>query len=149
MAFAVGLFWFGWTAKTHWIIPTLSGLLTGFGLITIFVQSLNYLVDAYLMFAASAVAANTFMRSLAGATFPLFAQYMFNALGVGWTGTLLGGVAACLVPIPVCFYIYGERLRRRSAFAPTKPLVPSSEEEERPAAAPEITREKINGANAV
>lgn len=51
-AFAVGIFWFGWTgyrADIPWIVPTLSGLLTGFGLMSIFLQALNYLVDAYLM----------------------------------------------------------------------------------------------------
>lgn len=72
--------------------------------------------------AASAIAANTFLRSLAGAGFPLFSQYMFKALGVNWTGTLLGCVAAVLVPIPVCFYVYGAKIRERSAFAPTKPF---------------------------
>ena len=132
VSFALGLFWFGWSGYRKdipWIVPTLSGLLTGFGLLSIFLQALNYLVDAYLMFAASAIAANTFMRSLAGAGFPLFAQYMFAALGVNWAGTLLGCVALCLVPIPICFYIYGERIRRKSAFAPTKPL-PSEEDAE-------------------
>ncbi len=52
VAFAGGLFWFGWSgykASIHWIVPTLSGLLTGFGLMAIFLQALNYLVDAYLM----------------------------------------------------------------------------------------------------
>jgi MFS transporter, DHA1 family, multidrug resistance protein len=133
LSFAGGLFWFGWSGykkDIHWIVPTLSGLLTGFGLLSIFLQALNYLVDAYLMFAASAIAGNTFLRSLAGAGFPLFSQYMFKALGVNWAGTLLGCVALCLVPIPVCFYIYGEKIRRKSAFAPTKPLEPVSEEEE-------------------
>jgi DHA1 family multidrug resistance protein-like MFS transporter len=132
VSFALGLFWFGWSgyrADIHWIAPTLSGLLTGFGLLSIFLQSLNYLVDAYLMFAASAIAANTFLRSLAGAGFPLFSTYMFNGMGVNWAGTLLGCVALCLVPIPVCFYVYGERIRRRSAFAPTKPLEASSEDD--------------------
>ncbi len=52
VSFSAGLFWFGWTgyrADIHWIAPTLSGLLTGFGLMTIFVQLLNYLIDSYLM----------------------------------------------------------------------------------------------------
>ena len=51
-SFAAGLFWFGWSGyrpDIHWIVPTLSGLLTGFGLLAIFLQSLNYIVDAYLM----------------------------------------------------------------------------------------------------
>jgi MFS transporter, DHA1 family, multidrug resistance protein len=52
VAFACGLFWLGWsgyTGKVHWIVPTLSGLLSGFGIMCIFLQALNYLVDAYLM----------------------------------------------------------------------------------------------------
>ncbi|KAL9633035.1 MAG: hypothetical protein Q9204_003560 [Flavoplaca sp. TL-2023a] len=124
ISFTAGLFWFGWSgyqASTHWIAPTLSGLLTGFGLLAIFLQSLNYLVDAYLMFAASAIAANTFLRSLCGAGFPLFATYMFNGLGVQWAGSLLGFVALALVPIPVIFWKYGARIRARSTFAPITP----------------------------
>lgn len=51
-SFAAGLFWFGWTgyrADIPWIVPTLSGLLLGFGLLSIFLQALNYIIDAYLM----------------------------------------------------------------------------------------------------
>lgn len=51
-SFAGGLFWFSWSGysgNVHWIVPTLSGIMTGFGLLSIFLQSLNYLVDAYLM----------------------------------------------------------------------------------------------------
>ncbi|EAQ83798.1 hypothetical protein CHGG_10202 [Chaetomium globosum CBS 148.51] len=122
VAFAGGLFWFGWSgyrADIHWIVPTLSGLLSGFGLASIFLQSLNYLVDAYLMFAASAIAGNTFLRSLAGAGFPLFSRYMFEGMGIQWASTLLGCIAVALVPIPVVFWLYGHKIRARSAFAPT------------------------------
>lgn len=52
ISFAAGLFWFGWTGykeSIHWAVPTVSGLLLGFGIMSIFLQSLNYLVDAYLM----------------------------------------------------------------------------------------------------
>ncbi|KAI9712541.1 MAG: hypothetical protein M1812_006850 [Candelaria pacifica] len=122
VSFSLGLFWFGWAAykpNVHWIAPTLSGLFTGFGLLSIFLQSLNYLVDAYLMFAASAIAANTFLRSLAGAGFPLFATYMFQGMGIQWASTLLGVVAALLVPIPVWFYVSGHKIRAKSKFAPT------------------------------
>ncbi len=124
VSFAAGLFWFGWSgyrSDIHWIVPTLSGLLTGFGLASIFLQSLNYLVDAYLMFAASAIAGNTFMRSLAGASFPLFSRYMFDGMGIQWASTLLGCVAAALVPIPIIFYLYGHKIRARSSVAPSFP----------------------------
>ena len=50
--FALGLFWFGWSgykASVPWIVPTLSGLFTGFGLLAIFIQLFNYIIDSYLM----------------------------------------------------------------------------------------------------
>ncbi|KAF4461434.1 fluconazole resistance [Fusarium albosuccineum] len=135
VSFAIGIFWFGWTGYTrsvHWIVPALSGLFTGFGLMSIFLQSLNYLVDAYLMFAASAIAGNTFLRSLCGAGFPLFARQMFDGMGIQWAATLLGCVAVVLAPIPFIFYKYGAKIRQKSNYAPTAPPMgaPSSEEEE-------------------
>ena len=60
---------------------------------------------------------------------------MFDGIGVNWAGTLLGCVAVILIPIPIIFYIYGARIRRRSAFAPDMNNVmaahgkPSSDEE--------------------
>ena len=71
------------------------------------------------MFAASAIAANTFLRSLAGAGFPLFATYMIEGMGVQWAGTLLGCFAFALVPLPIVFYLKGAKIRERSTFAPT------------------------------
>ncbi|KZZ94940.1 major facilitator superfamily [Moelleriella libera RCEF 2490] len=134
IAFAVGIFWFGWTGFTrdiHWAVPAVSGIFTGFGLMSIFLQALNYLVDAYLMFAASAIAGNTFMRSLAGAGFPLFARQMFEGMGIQWASTLLGCIAVVLAPIPFVFYIYGGKIRARSAYAPTfaAPAMDESSEE--------------------
>lgn len=123
--FGAGLLWFGWSGYSgdvHWIVPTLSGLLTGFGIMSIFLNCLNYLIDAYLMFAASAVAANTFLRSLAGAGFPLFATQMINGMGVQYAGTLLGCVAFVCVPMPVYFYLRGAKIREKSTFAPTFPI---------------------------
>lgn len=40
------------------------------------------------MFAASALAANTFMRSIFGGVFPLFATYMFDGMGIEWAATV-------------------------------------------------------------
>lgn len=70
--FPIGLFWFAWTGNypsINWAAPTVSGILTGAAILTIFLQALNYLVDTYLMVAASAIAANTFLRSFFGAGF--------------------------------------------------------------------------------
>lgn len=44
---------------------------------------------------------------------------MILGMGIGPAGSLLGGVALALVPMPVLFYYCGAKLRERSAFAPT------------------------------
>ncbi|KAL6794576.1 major facilitator superfamily domain-containing protein [Trichoderma sp. SZMC 28013] len=121
VAFAGGIFWFGWTGYKEsipWAAPAVSGILTGFGLMSIFLQALNYIVDAYLMFAASALAGNTFMRSLFGAAFPLFGRQMFLGMHIQWASTLLGCVALVLAPIPFAFYFYGAKIRAKSKIAP-------------------------------
>jgi DHA1 family multidrug resistance protein-like MFS transporter len=120
--FPVTMFWFAWTAQynsIHWAVPTIAGVFLATSIQLIFVAYLNYLTDSYLMFAASAIAANTITRSAAGAAAPLFTQYMFDALGVGGGGSLIGGVATLLAPIPFIFYKYGGPIRKRSKFAPT------------------------------
>lgn len=75
-------------------------------------------IEANKTSAASAFAANTMMRSLVGACFPLFTRQMFNNLGIQWAGTLLGCVAVLMIPIPVLFLRYGARLRKMSKLAP-------------------------------
>jgi hypothetical protein len=74
----------------------------------------NYLLDAYPTQAASVTAALTVMRSLLGALLPLGGLQMYNALGLGWGNSLLAFIALGLVPIPVMFFLFGERIRGRS-----------------------------------
>lgn len=140
IGFAVSMFWFAWTGQyeyvdqarsratadgpsssIHWIVPTLAGVSLSFSLLLVFVSFLNYIVDSYLLYAASAIAANTIARSACGAAAPLFTMQMFNALGVGVGGSVIGGVAALLAIIPFLFSKYGKQIRERSKFAPTKP----------------------------
>lgn len=68
--------------------------------------------------AASTVAANIILRSSVAAGFPLFAKQMFKNLGVQWAGTLIGCLAAIMIPIPVVFKKYGPRLRGKSKLMP-------------------------------
>lgn len=71
-----------------------------------------YLVDTFTIYAASALAANTVMRSIAGAVLPLAGLPMYDALGMGWGNSLLGFIALALVPAPWLFMKYGEYLRK-------------------------------------
>lgn len=66
------------------------------------------------MFAASAMAANTFLRSMFGGAFPLFAGQMFANMKIQWAGTLLGFVSVVLIPVPFLFYIDGRKIREKS-----------------------------------
>lgn len=118
--FTAGLFWFGWTAapKYHWILPVIAAAFIGAGFNVIFQQCINFLVDTYVMYAASAVSANTFLRSILAAGLPLAAMPMFRNLGVGPAMSILGGVAALAIPVPFLFMKYGLALRKRSSFAP-------------------------------
>ena len=62
-----------------------------------------------------ALAAATFLRSLAGFGFPLFAPAMYRALGYGKGDTLLAVLAIALgCPAPWLFWRYGERIRKSS-----------------------------------
>lgn len=118
--FTIGIFWLMWTGNYNsvpWIVPTIGGAFIGFGLIGIFLTSFNYLIDAYLLLAASAIAGNTFLRSGFGASFPLFAGYMLKGMGVNWAGLLLGLFSAALIPVPFLFYKYGKWLRQKSSYA--------------------------------
>jgi hypothetical protein len=76
-------------------------------------SAIRYLIDAYTTYAASAVAANTVLRSLVGGLLPLAGLSMYDALGLGWGNSLIAFIALALTPIPLIFYIYGERLRNR------------------------------------
>ncbi|KAK9428973.1 putative bicyclomycin resistance protein [Lipomyces doorenjongii] len=120
-AFTAGLFCFGWTgfsSTIHWIAPTAAGMLIGFGVLCIFLPCFNYLVDSYLPLAASTIAANIMLRSAVAAGFPLFSKQTFQNLGVQWAGTLLGCLAAVMIPIPLTFRIYGPWLRGKSKLGP-------------------------------
>ena len=119
--FCMGLFWLCWAgnygSKVHWIVPTIGGTFVGIGLLLIFMPCLNYIIDCYLFFAASAIAANTIMRSVFGAVCPLFTYQMFTNMHINWAGTLLGCVAAVLIPVPFLFFKYGHLIREKSRYA--------------------------------
>jgi multidrug resistance protein len=116
----VGLFWYGWTAEyqTHWILPNFGAGIFAAGVITGFQCIQTYIVDSYTRYAASAIAAATVLRSLAGFGFPLFAPYMYAKLGYGWGNSLLGFLAVGLGwPAPILLWLYGEKLRKKSTYA--------------------------------
>ncbi|EED23150.1 bicyclomycin resistance protein, putative [Talaromyces stipitatus ATCC 10500] len=110
-----GLFIYGWTVeyKVQWIVPILGTAIFGIGAILCMIPTITYLVDAFTIYAASAMAANTVIRSIAGSVLPLAGSKMYETLGYGWGNSLLGFIAACMIPVPWVIIRYGEFLRRK------------------------------------
>lgn len=116
----VGLIIYGWTAqyRVHWIGPDIGVVLLSGGVIIGFQAIQGFLVDSYTRYAASAVAAATVLRSLAGFGFPLFAPSLYAKLDYGWGNTMLAFVGVAIGwPGPILLWKYGEKLRANSTFA--------------------------------
>ncbi|KAL4792662.1 major facilitator superfamily domain-containing protein [Aspergillus venezuelensis] len=110
------LLWFGWTSSTHWIAQVLSCLFLGCALQLIFIAGIIYIVDVYIPYANSAISIHVAVRSLVSATFPLWGSSVYQRLGVEWTSTLLAGLGGLLMPSPILFWFYGEKIRSWSRF---------------------------------
>ena len=115
----IGLFWFAWTngKEIHWIVSILAGAPFGFGMILVFLGGMNYLIDAYTIFAASVLAASSVLRSCLGAAFPLFTTYMYDTLGIHWASSIPAFLALACLPFPILFYKYGHLIRAKCKFA--------------------------------
>lgn len=115
----IGLFWFAWTndPSTFWLISVSAGVFTGFGMVLLYMSLTNYIVDAYLGYAASALAATTVVRSGAAAVFPLFTTPMYDSLGIHWASSVPGFMSVIFVPALLAFYKWGHIIRSKTRFA--------------------------------
>lgn len=114
----IGVFIYGWTTyyHVHWIVPIIATSLIGLGNLTAMMTIQTYLVDAFTIHAASAIAANTVLRSIFGAVLPLAGLSMYDALGLGWGNSLLGFISLAFIPVPIFFKLYGQRIRTSAKF---------------------------------
>ncbi|KXG53352.1 Major facilitator superfamily domain, general substrate transporter [Penicillium griseofulvum] len=119
IALPIGLFWFAWTndPSIHWLASVAAGVPFGFGMLLVFLSVFNYLIDAYTIFAASVLAANTLLRSLFGFAFPLFTTYMYQDLGIHWASCVPAFLALACVPFPFLLYKYGLSIRNHCKYA--------------------------------
>ncbi|KAJ5152117.1 major facilitator superfamily domain-containing protein [Penicillium capsulatum] len=117
--YTIALFWLAWSAQPsiHWIVPLLSGIPFGIGFLLIFMALINYLADAYGIYAASALGAASCTRSVSGALLPLATAPMFARLGVHWATSVLGFASLAMIVIPFAFIQFGGYLRRNSSFS--------------------------------
>jgi hypothetical protein len=109
-----GLLWYGWSAERqlHRIMPIIGSGLFGFGSV-VFTFPVVYLIDSWKLYAASAVAANVFLRPLMGAVLPLATQKLHDGLGLGWGNSVLALIALVTAPLPWFYYRHGKYLREQ------------------------------------
>ncbi|KAF7571245.1 ProP, Permease major facilitator superfamily [Pyrenophora tritici-repentis] len=115
----VGLYWFAWTngSNVHWIVSIIGSAPFGFGMVLVFISCVNYLVDSYVIYAASVMAASSVVRSLFGVAFPLFTPYMYRHLGIHWASSIPAFLTLTCVPFPFLFYKFGAKIRMRCKYS--------------------------------
>ncbi|KAH3976917.1 hypothetical protein HBI25_213690 [Parastagonospora nodorum] len=113
----IGEMIFAWTCTPdiHWIAPIIAGIPFGAGNCGVFIYASNYLVNSYGIYAASALAGNAVLRSAMGGALPLAGPAMYASLGPHWSATMLSLIEFAMIPIPVVFYLYGHKIREKSA----------------------------------
>ena len=84
------MFIYAWTSfpHVHWIAPILAGVPFGAGNGAVFIYASSYLVHAYDIYAASALAGNAVLRSVMGAMPIIAATALVSS---GFTVVFMGG----------------------------------------------------------
>lgn len=134
------LFTFAFTsyAHVHWIAPIIASVFFGGSIIYVYTSVFTYSATVWQPLAASAMGANSALRSAFAAGFPLFANPMARRLGTVGTAALLAGLTCLIVsadgrrgarmrcsasltplfkaPLPFLFDRYGPQIRAKSKF---------------------------------
>ena len=113
------LFWFAWTSFSGISVwpPIVAGGFYGLGIFFIMNSLFTYMADTYGVLTASAMAANTIVRSGFGVGFPLFATQMYHKLNPRWATTVLAFISLVLVPIPFLLFKFGPQMRAKTRYA--------------------------------
>ena len=119
IALPIGMFAFAWTnfPSIHWSASIILSAPFGFGTVLVFIACLNYLLDAYTIYAASVLAAGAMLRAFVGAAFPLFTPQMFKNLGIHWASSIPAFLTVACLPFPFLIYKYGPTIRMKCKYA--------------------------------
>ncbi|KAK9465294.1 major facilitator superfamily domain-containing protein [Lipomyces arxii] len=118
----ISLFWLGWTDYSSVSIwsPLLATVMFGYGAVCVFVTVYMYVIDAYEIYAASALTLVTFMRYLSAAGMTVVGIPFYRNMGTHYTLTIMACLSALLVPLPYVFYFKGAKIRQWSKHAAIK-----------------------------
>ena len=114
----IGLFLYGWTVaeRVQWVAPLIDTALVGFSLILTILSTESYLVDAYDLYSASAIAAGVILHAFSGAVLPLIGPPIYGSLGLGGGNSVFGFIAVAFIPPILALMRYGERIRNSPRF---------------------------------
>jgi multidrug resistance protein len=118
----IGLFIWGWSGegRAHWIVPNVGSFVFATGVYVCSACVSVYTIDTYTRYAASAVSTNLVLRSVTAAFFPVFAPYMFEALGFGYGATILAAAFLVIGTGVMCvLWFFGGILRAKSPYCAT------------------------------
>ncbi len=110
---------YGWAAELQlpvWLV-LLSVALMGFTLLLSFLPLMAYIVDAFGLYAASAMTAVIVTRCLASTFLPLAIPPLVDDLGYGWAFSLCAVLSTCIAPMPALVMRYGHHWRLRSVYS--------------------------------
>ncbi|EAW06503.1 MFS transporter [Aspergillus clavatus NRRL 1] len=119
VALPIGMFAFAWTTyrSIHWSVGIILSAPFGFGCVLVILPIVNYLIDAYTIYAASVLAAAAIFRSVVGAVFPLFTPQMYETLGIHWASSIPAFLTLVCMPFPFIMYRYGGPLLMKCKYA--------------------------------
>lgn len=108
---------YGWVMQFRTALAGPTVMLFFIGLVTSgSFNTLNTLVvDINHQSAATAVAANNLCRCLMGAGTTAFVGPLINAIGIGWTATLVAGLWVLFTPLLWIVYLQGHAWRKKAA----------------------------------
>ncbi|KAF7884283.1 uncharacterized protein EAF02_004619 [Botrytis sinoallii] len=111
----ITLFSFAWMVeyRVHWAFTLIATFFYGIGQVAIFNTVQNYYIDSFEKYAASAIAAGAFFRSIFGGIVPLITPSILDNIGVGWGLSIFAFLSVAIAPSPILFYYYGASLRKR------------------------------------
>ncbi|KAH9924551.1 major facilitator superfamily domain-containing protein [Fomitopsis serialis] len=121
----IGLFGFAWTSQgppnVPWIAPMIFAAMIAIANYAIYMATIDYMIQAYGPYSASATGGNGFARDLLAGIAAMYSVPLYTNLGkshpLEWASTLLGCLSV-LVTIPIfIFYFHGPAIRARSKFA--------------------------------
>ncbi|OTB05539.1 hypothetical protein M426DRAFT_319810 [Hypoxylon sp. CI-4A] len=116
LPFIVALY--GWAVHFHISISLLliTVALIGVTLMLGFIPLYAYVVDAFGLYAASAMTAVIVLRCSSGTFLPLATEPLVDRFGFGVGLSMIGGISLLLAPIPIVVLRYGPIWRQKSKY---------------------------------